>query len=607
MKFKAYYLFFLLIFCLPLKSHAATDCTSVLGAVDSLSKEFIPNVKFELWEQENDLNGKPKPAKSLGSAVSDKILGKATIKYKCTDKAKAVKVSVLGKDLTDFWYYNFSGGDAVYSLSGLRVIYRNGDGTLRKNTKFELYTQKYDADYSPIREKQDFLGTFDTGESGSYTLYIPQGSVRSLDRRKNDYYAIETTVNGIKMTEYGLFVADGSMSEKEYVVSGFKISAYNGRGDVLPDKTNIDLYEQKPDVDGVNKLGNRLGGFQVNAQGFAIYDYIAGTYALVFKDGAGQQNIFYDNVIAPEQQTVTNIKINATQIYVLRDSGEAMPVGTEFFIYSLAERDGAYYKDKQIYKGNTTQYGYGDISLASKPYLAIYSRSGSNGAVNYGLVFTPTNGGVNKVNIKIAAAYQLKEGQKFSIKSAAVSVDSTLAKKVAGKVLLQVEDRGQAWYVDTKTLKKYRLETGDDALRVMRKLGVGIKTSDLNKIQGGIVTAGLLDSDNDGLSNAQEIIWNTSASLADTDGDGYRDGAEINAGYIPTGPGKFNLDKKFANRNLGKIFLQVEDKGQAWYINYKDGKRYALADGETALAILRSFGLGIKNSDLNQIKDGSLD
>ena len=458
MKFKPYYLLFLLIFWLPFGAKADT-CEFVLGARDSLSGNFISNVRFELWEQANDLNNNPKPSKSLGSASSDKILGKATIKYTCSSEPKAVKVSVLGKDLTDYWYYNFSGSDSIFNLSGLRVIYRNGDGTLRKNVRFDIYTQKYDADYNPVKEKQDFLGSFDTGETGSYVLYIPQGSVRSLDRRKNDYYAIETTVDGVKMTDYDLFVRDSAMSEKEYIVSGFKISAYDSRGDVLPEKTNIELYEQKPDVDGINKLGKSLASFQVDNQGFVSYDYIAGTYALVLNDSANQQNIFYNNVIFPEKQTELNLKINTTQVYVLRESGQAMPVDTEFAIYSLAERDGTYYKDKQVYKGNTTQYGYGDISLASAPYLAVYSNSVNKSNVSYGVVFTSKNGEVTKVNIKATASYQIKDGQKFSVNNYSPFTPTTanntaLFRRVAGKVLLQVEDRGQAWYVDTKTLKR---------------------------------------------------------------------------------------------------------------------------------------------------------
>ncbi|MFZ2975174.1 MAG: hypothetical protein WA055_00910 [Candidatus Moraniibacteriota bacterium] len=42
-----------------------------------------------------------------------------------------------------------------------------------------------------------------------------------------------------------------------------------------------------------------------------------------------------------------------------------------------------------------------------------------------------------------------------------------------------------------------------------------------------------LDSDQDGLTDAEEKTYGTDAKKADTDGDGYSDGAEIKAGYDP--------------------------------------------------------------------------
>lgn len=73
--------------------------------------------------------------------------------------------------------------------------------------------------------------------------------------------------------------------------------------------------------------------------------------------------------------------------------------------------------------------------------------------------------------------------------------------------------------------------------------------------------AALLDSDGDGLTNAQEVEAGTSVTMTDTDGDGlgdreevevyetdpravdsdgdtYLDGAEVSSGYNPNGPGR---------------------------------------------------------------------
>ncbi len=47
----------------------------------------------------------------------------------------------------------------------------------------------------------------------------------------------------------------------------------------------------------------------------------------------------------------------------------------------------------------------------------------------------------------------------------------------------------------------------------------------------------LLDNDEDGLTNAQEIELGTDLNNPDTDGDGYLDGAEVENGYNPLGEG----------------------------------------------------------------------
>ncbi|MBW6441276.1 hypothetical protein K0B03_04610, partial [Patescibacteria group bacterium] len=51
------------------------------------------------------------------------------------------------------------------------------------------------------------------------------------------------------------------------------------------------------------------------------------------------------------------------------------------------------------------------------------------------------------------------------------------------------------------------------------------------------------DTDDDGLSDFLEIRnWKTNPLLADTDGDGYFDGQEVEGGYDPLGPGQLDSD-----------------------------------------------------------------
>lgn len=102
----------------------------------------------------------------------------------------------------------------------------------------------------------------------------------------------------------------------------------------------------------------------------------------------------------------------------------------------------------------------------------------------------------------------------------------TLGQKLSGRILIDTERNGEAWYIYPDNLKRYYLGRPDDAFRIMRELGLGIAEIDFQRL-------------------AQEGM--------PVDGD-------------------LELAKKLS----GKIILQVEKNGEAWYINPVDLKKYYL-------------------------------
>ena len=123
--------------------------------------------------------------------------------------------------------------------------------------------------------------------------------------------------------------------------------------------------------------------------------------------------------------------------------------------------------------------------------------------------------------------------------------------KLSGRILLDVERNGEAWYVYPGDYKRYYLGRPLDAFSVMRKLGLGISEYDFQQIaQAGMSIDGNME-----------------------------------------------LAKKLA----GKIILQTEKNGEAWYINPSDFKKYYLGRPEDAFKIMRSLGLGINKKDLASI------
>lgn len=180
-------------------------------------------------------------------------------------------------------------------------------------------------------------------------------------------------------------------------------------------------------------------------------------------------------------------------------------------------------------------------------------------------------------------------------------VDSGLVKRLAGKILLQVANLGRAWYVDPVSSERYYLADGNSSYNALRKFGLGIKNTDLAKIPVGINNESGLDSDSDGISDKMEQALGTDINKADSDGDGFSDKTELLNSYSPLGVGKMTQSKTLVDKLRGRIVLQTEGLGQAWYINPSDGKRYYLADGEAAYQIMRQLSLGINNDLINKI------
>lgn len=190
--------------------------------------------------------------------------------------------------------------------------------------------------------------------------------------------------------------------------------------------------------------------------------------------------------------------------------------------------------------------------------------------------------------------------------SANYTLAETLSERVKGSILLQVESKGEAWYVNPTDNKRYSLGRPADAYEVMRQKGIGITNNDLKKIPVAVLSLTGTDQDGDQLSDMLETAVGTNPMMADSDNDTFSDHAELSGGYNPIGAGKTMTDATFSSKQKGKIFLQVESKGEAWYVNPKNSKRYFLGRAEDAFNVMRQLGVGITTANLNTIPTGSV-
>lgn len=177
-----------------------------------------------------------------------------------------------------------------------------------------------------------------------------------------------------------------------------------------------------------------------------------------------------------------------------------------------------------------------------------------------------------------------------------------LIDKIKGKILLRVENKGETFYVPPQADTIYYFNDEDTTNDLISQQGIGITNENLSKIPIGLDDINYGDdSDADGLADVFEEAIGTDKNDSDTDNDSYLDGEEITHGYTPKGTGKQLADTNFANSLKGKILLQIQSRGEAWYISPADGKRYYLKKGETAYEVLSKKNQGISDNDLSKI------
>lgn len=188
-------------------------------------------------------------------------------------------------------------------------------------------------------------------------------------------------------------------------------------------------------------------------------------------------------------------------------------------------------------------------------------------------------------------------GSKFSLAS-------SLPFDLRGRFLIQVDNKGQAWYVDTEDTLRYDVSNNNHFQDLVKNVGLGISNSNLQKIpiaiNNNLIT---IDSDGDGLDDELEKAIGTDPFNPDSDGDGYDDKTEILYHFNPAGKGRLPIDIKLTSSLAGKLLLQVEGQGQVWYVNPADNLRYYIKDYDYFLKAISLFGRGINSDNLKLIVD----
>ncbi len=209
-----------------------------------------------------------------------------------------------------------------------------------------------------------------------------------------------------------------------------------------------------------------------------------------------------------------------------------------------------------------------------------------------------------KSKILITSIIGLSASALLGTSALPATAQGSLAQKLSGRILLQVEAKGEAWYINPTDQKRYFLGRPADAFTLMQRLALGVNNANLSKIAVGLLDYSGADDDGDGLPNNLEQAIGTDPAKTDSDNDGHEDKTEIINNYSPLGTERVAIDQSLIKQLRGKILLQVESLGAGWYLNPADNKKYYLGRPDDAFAIMRHLALGITNNNLNQITIG---
>ncbi|OGY82238.1 MAG: hypothetical protein A3E60_00085 [Candidatus Kerfeldbacteria bacterium RIFCSPHIGHO2_12_FULL_42_13] len=181
--------------------------------------------------------------------------------------------------------------------------------------------------------------------------------------------------------------------------------------------------------------------------------------------------------------------------------------------------------------------------------------------------------------------------------------NTNLYNSLRGKIILRVEKDGEAYYINPAKQTLHYLGRASDAFRIMREQGIGITNKDIAKIPISLSNLAGEDQDKDGLTDEFEDAIGTNENTKDTDKDGFADKTELQNNYSPIASGevKLPIDMGYASKNRGKIFLQVEKNGEAWYTHVLDSKRYFLGRPNDAFFIMRNLGIGISEKNFSKL------
>ncbi len=616
------------LFMIPSASQAATcnQNTNLNFVARDPGGSYIMNARVDVYKQETDANGVTKPTTKFAGGNTDAVLGRVSLSWRNSNVSSdtyAIRVQTISKDDASFWFYgvNLDCGETASverTLSGALFTLYDSDGDLITDTGFNVYTQTTDASGETV--KDELLTSLNSGSTGRVKAYLPQGSVRSIDKSLGDYYAIEIVHNNIKSYFYNIRIYDGQLTNVNYYLSVLKVRLKDANDDNAVG-AKVEVYNQDTDSNDNYVKGTKVGEFTISDNGYGSMEIANGIYMIAVKNTDGTYKYFWDKSVVgggtslylltldkayssssssgTSSSGVCNSSSNLN--LVLRNAAGDIAPGLKFEIYTqTTDANGLPAAGTKVSSGTIDSGGRATASFkpdTTKTYaLKIWDKKADLGEFWFFDALKLTCGAdktiaktipVLKIILRDGKG-NLKRNHDFSLSAQQYDADNNPVIPNNGLIANMTTDAGGQAYIYVAPYNPYRRnQTGRYVVSSKNASGTTIVLYNI-----------IVSADKDTTFEAR--IKENAPSTSSTSSSSAASNSAANSASAAAAASSLAQSLK------GRILLQVQDKGQAWYVNPTDGKKYYLGRPADAFNLMRRFGLGISNANFTALaKDPS--
>ncbi|MFA6194142.1 MAG: hypothetical protein WC719_00150 [Patescibacteria group bacterium] len=615
------------LFLAPSVSEAAVcdQNTNITFVARDPGGSYIMNARVDVYKQERDANGVTRPTTKFTGGNTDSVLGRVNLSWRNSNVSSdnyVIRVQTISKDNASFWFYgiNLDCGETASverTLSGALFTLYDSDNNLLTNTAFNVYSQTTDTDGAPL--KNELLAGLNSGSTGRVKTYLPQGSVRSLDGTLKDLYAMEITYNGVKSYFYNIQIYDGQLTNVNYYLSVIKVRLKDA-SDNNATGAKVEVYNQSTDASDNYVKGSKIGEFTIGDNGYGSMEIAPGLYMLAVKNADGTYKYFWDNRVADgatsqffltldkaysssssDSTSASGVCNSSSNLNLtLRNAAGDIAPGLKFEVYTqAADANGLPAAGTKVSSGTIDSGGRATVSFkpdTTKTYaLKIWDKKADLGEFWFfdALKFTCATDKTIAKTIPVLKIIlrdgkgNLKRNHDFSLSAQQYDADNNPIIPNNGLIANMKTDAGGQAYIYVAPYNPYRRnQTGRYVVSSKNASGTTIVLYNI------IVSA---DKDTTFEARIKENAPSTSSTSSSSAA------ANSAANSTSSSNSAAAAASSLAQSLKGRILLQVQDKGQAWYVNPIDSKKYYLGRPTDAFNLMRRFGLGISNENFTAL------